>query len=458
MLVISAVLFISTIASVKPDAVELKLGVYNEIPDVNDDNLQSYKNMIETGYNNSDHTVNAVVNSSYDPYGNLTKYIVDDSYDLLEIDTISLPDLVRNNLVVSFDSLINVTDVFAGAAEASKVNGVFYAYPTLVCGNFIISMYPGIMGLYNLTYAKKNYDTFHSTLAQCNNTLLSSIPSYQRLLGGQMNDEYGYYLPALYIDGYIDIYGNNTAQQAIDAVLNGTVDIELCQRLEWYIGVCRDKDGPYTQNKCYYDYSGSYVNDSSNVYTDIANSEAPFYFGYSEKLAIIQQIPDKVGQHAISGPLGSTNILLMFTDSLVISKESWNNADSDKKNDILDFVSYYTSLTLRENITLGVDLTPTQKRYLLQANVFVYSDSQLQNDYIYQELYSSLLTGVPIPYMTDRDRETVEDVLETKCVQLSIPRPGIMPRRGNRGRMGRRGRRGRDNGRNIRLDPGKDEL
>ena len=398
-------------------AVQLRVGLYNEIPDLGNDKLASYKAMVEKGYNNEDHAVDAIVDSAmYNPYGDLEKYIADCDFDLLEIDTLSLPELVNRDLLTPYPLATVGQNVFPAALDAGSINGILYAYPTLLCGNFLIGLTPGNSENCNIKISRDSYSFFYGTLNYCNKNLLSSHPQYQRLLGGKMNDVYGYYLPYLYIDGYIDMYGSGTANEAVSNVLDGNVDKLLCHKLSWYIAECYNENGPYFQNKCYEDFPGSYVESSSNVYADIYNKETMFYFGFSENLAIIkQQNPSIVPYAAVSGPLGETNYLLQFTDALVISKKSWTNANEDKKNAIKEFVNYFVGLELRIKITLGLDLSPTQKRYLLQANREVYD---FVNDPIYQDLFWSLERGVAAPALNGDQRKTMENVLSEKCVQL----------------------------------------
>ena len=77
-------------------AVQIKVGIYNYIPDLNNDGLQAYKEMIQNDFKLyceanlliADCSVDAVVDSSvYDPYGNLADYLENQGFDILEIDT-----------------------------------------------------------------------------------------------------------------------------------------------------------------------------------------------------------------------------------------------------------------------------------------------------------------------------------------------------------------------------------
>ena len=79
--------------SVFGETAEIKVGIYNAIPDLDDDGLESYKRMIEREFEDKTaHTVDAVVDPrDYNPYSEraeLEDFL--DDFDVLEIDTTSL--------------------------------------------------------------------------------------------------------------------------------------------------------------------------------------------------------------------------------------------------------------------------------------------------------------------------------------------------------------------------------
>ena len=88
------------VLTVTADTTNIRVGLYNYIPDLNDDKLASYKEMVENEFRQyslnrgKDFEVDAVVNTSvYDPYAGVTvleQSLVDGSFDMLEIDTVSL--------------------------------------------------------------------------------------------------------------------------------------------------------------------------------------------------------------------------------------------------------------------------------------------------------------------------------------------------------------------------------
>ena len=83
-----------TIAVGTSESATIRVGLYNSIPDLNEDDLLSYKEMVEIEFNKFTqgvYTVDAVVNSTeYSPYGDLATYLTKGNFDALEIDTVSL--------------------------------------------------------------------------------------------------------------------------------------------------------------------------------------------------------------------------------------------------------------------------------------------------------------------------------------------------------------------------------
>lgn len=97
-----------------------------------------------------------------------------------------------------------------------------------------------------------------------------------------MYDDWGWYLPFIYLDGYIDRHGPFSVAKGISDVTRGIVDEELCFRMSWFIDQCSHKG----KNKCYdEDIKGNYIENKQMVYKDIADDKTLFLFGFSEKLS-----------------------------------------------------------------------------------------------------------------------------------------------------------------------------
>ena len=407
---VAIVLYIQLLSACS--AVHMKVGIYNEIPDLNNDKLASYKNMIESGFNDATHTVDAVVDTAqYSPYGDLNAYLAADGFDLIEMDTADLQSVVSKDLIMEIPTGLPY-NLLQSSVSAVTIDGHVYAYPTLVCGNFIIALKPRYPTC-DLKTARSNFEQFSGLMKLCQETIEQQASySWERLLGGKMNDGYGWYLPFIYLDGYIDIHGRQSVNTAVNDVINGKVDSHVCDRLSWLIGTCNDISGP-AENKCYVDFPGSYVNSSSNVYPDVENYKTYMYFGFSEKLAQIEKDGDRDSYAVISGPLGQKNLLLQFTDALVINKARWNAASEGKRNAIVEFVQYFMSNSLRTKIAMGTDLSPPRIRYLLQATATFYEETNVA---LYSDIYWSLLEAVAVPSLTTHQRSAMQDTLTKACV------------------------------------------
>ena len=411
----AAVLVSVQLLSLSSAAVQLKVGIYNSIPDLGNDDLASYKKLIENGFNDDSHTVDAVVSKSqYDPYGNLTAYLSDGGFDMIEMDTTYLQMVYKDNLIIKIPSPLPL-DTMPAAVSAVTIDKAQYGYPTLLCGNFLIGLGPpGTEENCPLKDARENYNKFHTTMENCKRDVGGK---WRRILGGKMNGDSGWYLPFLYIDGYIDSHGKESVEKAIEEVKKGVVDSDVCKRLTWYISCCDDKAG-HVKNKCYKNFPGSYVNKNSNLYTDIKNGETAFYFGFSERAAQIERGSKPPFYAAISGPLGGKgNYLLQFTDGLVINKARWNAATEKKRNAIIDFVKYFLSNELRTDIAMGHDIKPPQVRYLLPPTKTFYEST---NDSIYKDLFWSLETAVAAPSLSNTEKSDMEEMLQTLCIKPAL--------------------------------------
>ena len=406
-------------------ATDLKVGLYNAIPDLGNDGLKSYKNMIQDGFaeESDGNNVEAITDpSQYSPYGPLEEYLTADNFDLIEIDTATLGQLVVKKLVLDLSYRLPALpdDTLPAAVDAVLMNGGVYAYPTLVCGNFLMGLTPpGSDDVCPLREARKNYEDFHERTETCKNSIVANPDShYHRILGGKMNDADGWYLPFLYLDGYIDVHGKCSVEKAVyDVTQLEIVDGDVCEHLSWYVSQCNNQKEIAEPNKCYYEFPGSYVQSSSNVYEDIKDGKTAFLFGFSEKVAELAN-SEIVPYTAISGPLGPVNHLLQFTDALVVNKARWDEADEERRNAIRAFINYFLGYQVRYAISMGLDLDPPQNRYLLQAREELYSMGDLKYNSVYQDLLWSLKTAAPAPSLSPWQKEKMEKVLSEKCIKI----------------------------------------
>lgn len=301
-------------------------------------------------------------------------------------------------------------DMFPAAVKAMSMGETIYGYPTLLCGNLVTSIGPVTTDRCPINKGTAPLDEYKNALRECKHNFITDASSFNTLLIGKMN-EGGWYLPYIYLDGYIDRHGESSLQQAIEELENNIVDEDLCHELNWFLNLCNDQTT--NENKC---KDGSVS--SSEAQESIVNKESVLMFSFSEKLAeVLKRVVDvsRDPQALASVPLGHRNILLQFTDGLVVSKERWMAHNEEKRDAITKFMQFFASPSFRYKIAYGVDLNKPQVRYLLMPNKDFYKfPSPAAYDPIYRDASQFLKYAVPAPAL--EDKEAIHSLLLEKCV------------------------------------------
>ena len=100
----------------------------------------------------------------------------------------------------------------------------------------------------------------------------------------------------------------------------------------------------------------------------------------------------------ISPPLDETNLLLTYTDAVVVNKCKF--ADPQRAAVITKFVEFYTSLAFRTSFALGKDLPQSDDfypRYVLPACKAFFTDTAAANDEYYKQFHDALRHSVAAP-------------------------------------------------------------
>ena len=121
----------------------------------------------------------------------------------------------------------------------------------------------------------------------------------------------------------------------------------------------------------------------------------------------------------ISSPFGDHNHLLQFTDALVISKHSWEAADSEKQHAMLAFIKYFTSTKFRHDFVMGTDLKIKTPRFLLPPNEDFYTHTDAQKNILYQHLHWALMSAVPAPSLDSNTKRIMQHELSQKCIKIT---------------------------------------
>ena len=134
-----------------------------------------------------------------------------------------------------------VDEIFPAAIDAMTVGDKIYGYPTLACGNFLTSIRQVSKCPINAGTAPMS--KYKRALETCEKSFIGNQSDhYTTLVIGKMTDTWGWYLPYIYLDGYIDMYGMTSLQDGINELMAETVDENVCEELRWFIDLCKNHD------------------------------------------------------------------------------------------------------------------------------------------------------------------------------------------------------------------------
>lgn len=322
----SNILYLAMAEEIKAK-ISLKVGLYNSIPDVGSDHLESYKQFVINQFKLVQPSINldVAIGNKFDPYGSFDGYFSKDGFDLMEMDMDRLDDFKDKVCSVQ----LNPDRYFKANIDAVYKDGQYWAYPTLACGNFIIELTHNNEKMVQLR--DKDYKAFSESADKAEHDLVDK--SYHaRLLGGKIDDTSGWYLPFIYLDGFIDLHSPENLSAAINNVINGKPDLRLIKRLQEFVKYFQDTEGHYEESE-------------DNIIKNIMSGKTVFLFGFSEKLGeVLAKTNGQIKAYgALSPTMGFQNRILVFTDGLVTNKARYENASVDKRKAINEFIKFFTS-------------------------------------------------------------------------------------------------------------------
>ena len=307
------------------DGEQLIVGLYPFANIAND--YSSYTQMLSGEFNKTypNSQLQLVIGKDFNPYApDLDTYLGEDGFDILELDMARKADFKDKVVEVPLEPF----RYLAPSVDAVKVDeGKYIGYPTLCCGNFILEVKR--KGELAVDMGDKNYEEFKNSSQIADQVMVQSTSShFKHLLGGKLDDKHGWYLPFIYLNGYIEIYGKHNVQRGINDVLANNPDQLVIDRLKEFFHLF-----PKEQQS------------TSKIIDDVIKGEIAYYYGFSEILGkiLVAANGSLKAFGAITPTLGSKNLVLVFTDGIVINKARYNKATEEKKEMIQQFVQFYTS-------------------------------------------------------------------------------------------------------------------
>ena len=376
----------------------LRVSIY-PIPDLAGDKLAGLTRFIADEFR-KEHGVSVTVEVTDDKHlYNLEKlrnaYLADgeDSYDVMEVDTVLLGELAKSGHLQPLEDHFTVTeDIFASSAVRSvnysqHLKEHLYGVPTLQCANFL-------MELADVNYSPKaplleewkSFDQLKKALDRAERESAHRI-----LLAGDFRGSWG--LPMFYLDAYVDKHGKGSVYDGIDGKID---DPELLEELKEFIDY---GELPSGKNP---DKYGEFHKHHDRLIKEVIDSQHILMYACSENLgeALQKAAERKAHKHAlriISPPLDESNNLLTYTDAAVVNKFKF--ADPQRAALITKFVEFYTSLPIRTSLAFGRDLPPSvlYPRYVLPARTAFFTEKAAAEDEYYQQFHAALKHSTPVP-------------------------------------------------------------
>jgi thiamine pyridinylase len=352
----------------------LKVALFPYIPDSAQDNFQTLLNRIESEFESQNPKVDLVLrplNPVQDDFYDintlkqwLSNSAVNDGYDLVEIDTLLLDDLVKANLIQPWYYPDNIQDWIPTGLRAVTINGKTYGVPHLLCGHFI--------------FARDEKIVKTTSLKDLLTILIQITPDIPNL-GGDLTGSWN--LPALYLDSWADINGTEEVSQA----LIPQIDEKVFPYFQAFTKNCQVAASCFDTND----------EDSKDIGAEaFINHQVDAFFGYSERLNYL--FKDKIDPQVkiASLPLGRDSNPLLFTDALVLRQD----CNYDCQYAARKFATYLNQPATQEWILSSKDAGKNAvPRYLIPATYSAFATPSLAQNSYYQTLKETVKNAAPYP-------------------------------------------------------------
>ena len=361
----------------------LRVAIFPYIPDIANDKLEGLKRFIVDEYKKRTGEQVEIFTDA-DPY-NLeylgSKYLGEgpDAYDVMEVDTILLGEIVNTGNLQPLDDHFTVTEEeFAPSAVHSvTLSSRLYGVPTLLCASFLMEL--ADKDHHTTTPLLKDWSSFD----QLKKVLtLAEDQGNKMFLAGDFRGSWE--LPKFYLEGYVD---HHDGKKALDGT-DGPLDDDLIKDIGEFIDFGKLQSGKNPGS------DGTFHDHHDKLVNEVVDSKHILLYAYSENMGETLQKAIKKDRRKhtlaiVSPPLGDSNHLLTYTDAAVVNKHRF--ANPKKAPMITKFVEFYTSLAFRTSFALGKDLvSPEYPRYVLPARKAFYTEAGAKDKY-YREFHFALI-------------------------------------------------------------------
>jgi thiamine pyridinylase len=376
----------------------LRVPLYPYIPDAAGDQFKALAARIEAEFEGANPGVDLIINPScfsddfYDPVAigrGLSGENKDCPYDIAEVDTILLGELVATGAVSPWEKLPEGVQWHPAAIASAMYAGETYGVPHWLCGHFIFSRDDTVQKAASVADLVKALDD-----------LQTPAPNMAGDMLGSWN------LPSLYLDAWADTYGPDM----VDTAISTTYDSGVLAGLKEFSATCDDAGA----NPC---LDGTYHKDENfDLPAQVfAQQKADAMFGYSERLHTVIKLLGGAGAADIkisSAPLGPGSSPILFTDAFVLSK----SCTGDCAAAAAAFVEYMSAASTFEWILASEDASEGNRvpRYLMSASLDVYATTSVSADPYYPVIDALTREGKSFPNsaLLGKKDQMEEDILK----------------------------------------------
>ncbi|CAF2998603.1 unnamed protein product [Rotaria socialis] len=358
--------------------IALKVALYPSLPDPSGDNNTGLLQFITDEFNKVYPDIALQlrplsINDSFYDLDLLSKWLMADGtgYDIVEIDTLILGDLVNIGLVApQFINSTSQADWHIAANMAVHINNAVYGFPHLMCTYFLFTRGERIAAA----------STIDQLIAA-----LGDIPSEDYRLIGNMDSSWD--LSLLWINSYQE--SSKSSAEAAANAMHGYTKNSFKNILK-LTGLCNRSRG---ENHC---LDGTFKKDSNMPTVLFKENKTAAMFDFSEKLFSILKdgnLDDYDNIKLIPLPIGTAhNQPLFFTDAFVFRR----NMSDDVLNASRLFAEFMGTPRMQAVVVGSGDKPGSIPRYLLPMSKSAYDDPLLVNNRFYQTYFRNL-TGFSFP-------------------------------------------------------------
>ncbi len=361
----------------------LKVALFPWIPDAAEDGFESLRKRLEAEFERRNPGIDLELrlkqwDDSYYAPAKIAGWLASGKYDLVEIDTILLGDLVEAGVVEPWPAQ-DESRFFRAAKQGATItdddgNSVWWGIPHLLCGFFLVSRSPNIDDSESLT------------------ELVAAVQDTELPLLGNFDSSWD--LPSLYLDSRVD---NDLDPSKLRKAVRPPLSSSAAGAVDQFAGLC-EMDG---KNPC---VDGTFSDQWDAPVERFVAGEASGFWGYSERLHLtvksLQETESSITDLLVTSiPLGQQATPLLFTDAFVRRAGCMGDAACEESSSA--FVGFINDSWAIEEVLLSGDAAAVGRhavpRYLLPATKAAFDIEGIRKDRLFRELRPFAESGYSLP-------------------------------------------------------------